>query len=325
MDDSLARALRFLEDHSAFLVVGHTEPDGDCVAAQLTLVRWLHRRGKRAAALSEGPFDRPEIASFAGEFVQRPGETMPAADAVVVIDCSALERTGVVSEFATGLPSLVVDHHASGSSFGDVRLVDPESPATTLLVFDIISAAGDRLAAEDADLLLLGFCTDTGFFRHLDPGSAPALRKVAGLLESGASPRRVYRAINSGRSLGQARLLGRMLDRVESHLDGRVLVTWQTLEDQHAAGAAARGSAELYTLLQMVAGSEIVVMVKEEAEDRCSVGLRSSGAFDVGRLAQSLGGGGHKPAAGYVAEGTIEHVTSCLLVRISNEIAQSEL
>jgi phosphoesterase RecJ-like protein len=320
VDDPYGRVLHFLEDHNAFLVVGHTEPDGDCIASQLTLVRWLRRRGKRAVALSEGPFDRPEVAAFAREFSIAPDGDFPDPDAVVVIDCSALERTGELSRLAEGLPSLVVDHHASGSSFGDVRLVDPGTPATTLLVYDLIVRAGDRLVAEDADLLLFGFCTDTGFFRHLDPESAPSLRKVAGLLEAGASPRRVYRAIYSGRRLGQAKLLGRMLERVESHCGGRVLLTWQDLEDRRRAGEEARGSAELYTLLQMVGGSEIVVMVKEEAEHSCSVGLRSSGGFDVGHLAQSLGGGGHRPAAGYVEDGTIEEVKDRLLERLHREL-----
>ena len=53
----------FLRRYESYLVFGHIEPDGDCVASQLVLSSFLKRRGKQVSVFSEGPFDRPEIKS----------------------------------------------------------------------------------------------------------------------------------------------------------------------------------------------------------------------------------------------------------------------
>jgi phosphoesterase RecJ-like protein len=42
-----ADAVRFIRSHSSFLVLGHKEPDGDCVASQLTFASLLRAMGKR--------------------------------------------------------------------------------------------------------------------------------------------------------------------------------------------------------------------------------------------------------------------------------------
>ena len=60
--------LEFLGKHSSYLVVGHKEPDGDCVGSQLALGSFLRRRGKKVALLSAGPFTRTEIMPFEHAF-----------------------------------------------------------------------------------------------------------------------------------------------------------------------------------------------------------------------------------------------------------------
>ena len=63
----------------------------------------------------------------------------------------------------------------------------------------------------------------------------------------------------------------------------------------------------------MVAGSEIIVFIKQEDAETCSVGLRSTSAYDVGALAKSFGGGGHKPASGFTATGSVEEIRAEIL------------
>jgi phosphoesterase RecJ-like protein len=91
-------------------------------------------------------------------------------------------------------------------------------------------------------------------------------------------------------------------------------VTHQSLEDLHSLGAGvARGSDEVYRILQAVQDVEVVAFIQEEEQGRCSVGLRSNGSWDVGTLARSMGGGGHTLAAGYSAPGSIAGIREQLL------------
>lgn len=297
-----------LRAHATFLVLGHVEPDGDCVASQLIVHSLLGRLGKRALLYNEGPFARPEISKHAARFsrVLRP-EDRQGDTAVVIVDCSTPERVGGLAEGIHGLRTLVIDHHASGSHFGDVRLIDPSSPAVALMLLGVLDALSLQPTSEEAELVLFGLCTDTAFFRHLDAGSAAAFDSVARIVRCGASPQAAYHGIYGGRSLAERRLLGTTLSRAESLHGGRLLLCTQTQEDQRI-GSGEGGSDELYRLLQTVAGVLIVVFIRQESGNEFSVGLRSTGGIDVGTVARSLGGGGHAPAAGCTMKGSLEQV-----------------
>jgi len=39
--------IEFIENHECFYILGHREPDGDCVGSQLALASFLKSAGKR--------------------------------------------------------------------------------------------------------------------------------------------------------------------------------------------------------------------------------------------------------------------------------------
>ncbi|UCF95804.1 MAG: bifunctional oligoribonuclease/PAP phosphatase NrnA [Spirochaetaceae bacterium] len=312
--------IEFLEGYQKFLVFGHVEPDADCVASQLVLSSFFRRRGKEVMIFSEGPFDRPEIIAYEQRFRKRIEDSNLKGDpAALILDCSTADRIGSMEKRIQGLPVLVVDHHAAGEDFGDVRWVDPRAPSVTFLIQHLIEAYLDRPTPGEAGLLLFGLARDTGFFRHLVENSGFVFEAVSRLVDIGASPRETYRMIHSGWELAKAKLLALSLQRVESELKGKVLITYQSLEDLHSLGSkAARGSDEVYRILQAVRGVEVVAFIQEEERDRCSVGLRSNGEYDVGTLARSMGGGGHTLAAGYTVAGSVPVVHSQLLAALKH-------
>ena len=315
----------FLSDYDRYLVVGHVEPDGDCVASSLVLARFLERRGKSAVLADEGPFDRPEVAAFQSLFRADPPPTAPGRTAAVVVDCSTADRLGGLGAAVAGLPVLVIDHHAAGQPFGAVRWVEPSAPAVAYLVQLLLESLGERIPAEDAELLLFGLSTDTGFFRHLGEGTSDTFQAVARLVEAGGSPQRVYRRIYAGWTLPWVRLLGVALSRAENRLDGQVLLTWWTLADFRNTGASfSRGSDEVYRALQTVADAEVIVFLRQEAQRRFSVGLRSAGRVDVGSLAQAMGGGGHPQAAGCTLTGTLSEVRRAVLAALESKLADGQ-
>jgi phosphoesterase RecJ-like protein len=305
---------RFFDRYDNYVILGHYEPDGDCAGAQLVLESWLGRKGKNAVVVSAGPFNRPEVAPLRSRFKDSIGsEEVTANAARILVDCSEPDRTRISSDDLKKLPCLVIDHHVSAVRYGDINIIDPSSPSTTLLILDLMESLGEKPNREEAELLLFGFCTDTGFFRHLDEKSSEAIRSVSRLVGYGASLRRVYHSIYGGRELNQFKLLGKLLERTESYADGKVLLTWQTLEDRGNDEGNIRGSDDLYKNLQSVRGNELVIFIKQENDRECSVGLRSTGSVNVAELAQSLGGGGHRLAAGCTVRGSIEKVRSDIL------------
>ncbi|MCX7029480.1 MAG: bifunctional oligoribonuclease/PAP phosphatase NrnA [Spirochaetes bacterium] len=316
MNDA-AGVRRFIEGRRLLVVAGHKEPDGDCIASQLAVAALAGRLGTPSLLLSAGPFDRPEIEDFAGRFsASAEGADLGPGAAAVIVDCSTPDRTGSVGPALAGLACLVIDHHSSGEVFGDVRYVDPAAPSTSALVLAIHESLGVPVDRDTARLLLFGLCTDTGFFRHLGTDSAETFRAVARLTERGTSTAEAFMMVYGRRSLASRKLLARMLERTLSLANDALLVSWQTLADREAVGAAPRGEEDLYRLLQTVKGNRAVVFLKEEEAGRWSVGLRSNPGIDVGVVALGFGGGGHRQAAGCDIAGTLESVRAAVVAAL---------
>jgi phosphoesterase RecJ-like protein len=309
MTSGIDAMLAFLVRHDAYLLVGHQEPDGDCVASQLVLASWLMKQGKQVGLLSAGPFTRTEIAPYAARFSGTiPEWCTPGLDcAVVVLDCSALSRIGpIATMLPADLPLAFIDHHAASGVCGEALFVDSTAPAVAFMIQQLLERAGHRLDHSEAGLLLFGLCTDTGFFRHLDEHSATVFHAAARLIAAGASPKQVFKDMNDGKPLLSRRLMGQLLSRVASYHDGKLLITWMDLHDQESYGLASRDSDMLYQLLMTVAGMEVAVVIRQETPGACTVGFRSKSAIDVASIAALFGGGGHRLAAGLHLDGTVQ-------------------
>ncbi len=310
---ALSAVLNALESHDVFFILGHEDPDADCLGSQRALGSWLERRGKTVHLCSVGPWGRPEIADWQPFFKDRIPEVPDGASPLtVILDCSSFDRTGFPEKVLPKAPVLVIDHHAAGSDYGDIRFVDALSPSTTLLIQELIEAAGDKPTREEAELLFLGFCTDTGYFRHIEPGRSEPLEFVSRLVAAGASPSETFRLLAGGRTLGSRKLLGRVLERAELYFGGRLVIAWETWKDWRELGSE-RDSDMLYQLLMSISGIEAAAVIREQNDGNCVVGLRAISDLDVSDIARFFGGGGHKKAAGCTIPGDRFDVTEHLM------------
>jgi len=115
------------------------------------------------------------------------------------------------------------------------------------------------------------------------------------------------------RDLATRKLLAELLTRTESHWGDRLLLTWQMIADKERLAATQRGEDDLYRLLQTIRGNVVVALIREEKEGFFSVGLRSNSSVDVGAIAASFGGGGHRQASGFDTRGTLASIRGTLL------------
>jgi bifunctional oligoribonuclease and PAP phosphatase NrnA len=302
--------VQYIKTGSKFIIVGHKEPDGDCVGSQLALRNALLRMGKEAKVSSAGPFKRAELKNYEGQFTEIPKEKENLK--IIVVDCSGMERTGNLQELLKSYPCAVIDHHEAvthpPSSVQQPIYVDANSPSCTLLIEKLINALGLDLTNEEADLLLFGLCTDTGFFRHLTDKNAYVFEAAARMVKRGANPKEIYKIMNGGKSLNSRLLMGNVLSRTESYFGGKLLISYETLKEFKKYGYEGRDSDNLNKMLLSVEGVEAVVIIRQECADSCTVSLRSMDKVDVSRIAASFGGGGHKNASGFTMKGKVSNL-----------------
>ena len=83
------------------------------------------------------------------------------------MDCSTIDRIGYIADEIEGLTVLTIDHHASGTKYGDLCYIVPKSFSTTLNIMQLYKALDIKLTTEIADHIFFGLATDTGFLKFV--------------------------------------------------------------------------------------------------------------------------------------------------------------
>ena len=302
----------FIQNHSNFIVIGHKEPDGDCIASCLGIAAILESFNKQYHLVSAGPFKRHEIVKFQQKFsssIDFMDSKEREQTGLIITDCSELSRLGDIDFDFKGLDTFVIDHHkTSGLPENALGYINGKAPAAAYLIQLFYESIIGPLPKELAEIIFFGICTDTGFFRFLNSSeiSADVFNAAARLTTYGADPRKIYNEINDGKPWSTRKLIGQLLARAERHLNGKLVITWETLDDTHKLGMEGRDSDALYQLLLSSKDVKAAVFLRQDTPTTCTGGFRSLDDVDVSQIAAKFGGGGHKNASGMSTEGRIE-------------------
>ena len=312
----------FIENHNFFFIAGHKEPDGDCITSCLGIAAILDYFGKPYQLLSAGPFKRNEVLPWQNQFsdaMEFQDESERKTSGLFIADCSEIVRLGDIDGDLKGLDTFVIDHHKTSEIGGELKgYINPDAPACAFLIQLFYEKLIGAVPSNLAKTLFFGICTDTGFFRFLTDNSSEVFAAVSRLVADGADPRTTYREINSGKPFSTRKLLGILLNKAERYLDGRLVVTYESLEDTKKWGLEGRDSDSLYQLMLSAKGVEAVVFLRQDTETTCTGGFRSQDKIDVSLVAAKFGGGGHKNASGMSCNGRVE----TLIPQIVKEFAR---
>lgn len=296
--------LREVRSGHRFLLTSHQSPDGDAVGSCLGLARLLRRQGKGAVIWLR---DEPPALyrALPGRERIHTGEEPPAGypekfDAVVVLECPSVDRTGIEAHLGD-LPLLNIDHHLGNQHYGKVNWVDTAAPAVGEMVYRLAHGLMIELDADTATALYLTLVTDTGGFRFSN-ATPQAFEAAAALVREGASPETVAMWLYESQPEAVLRLLGDMLQTLELHRDGRIATASLTREMFERAGAGPGDSEGLVDYPRSIAGVEAVALLRHLEDATIKVSLRSRGEVDVEQIARRHGGGGHRNAAGFLSE-----------------------
>lgn len=309
LDDRCSRAdwPRFVElirGAERILLTTHVRPDCDAVGSELAMAAILEHLGKEVRIVN--PFEIPANLKFIdpqGKLSRLGGgvpmEWIESIDLLLVIDTTAWAQLGQMAELirSTKAAVAVLDHHVSGDDLGAELFKETAAEATGRLVVEAADRLGVELTAQIARPLFAAVATDTGWFRFLST-SGDTYRLAARLADAGAVPHEIYRQLYENDTLGRLKLIGRVMARAQTELDGRLIHTWIEWEDFQAAGAAPPDSEDIINMTLSVAGTEFAVILVEQETGGFKVSFRSRYRVDCSRLAEQFGGGGHMQAAG---------------------------
>ena len=305
-----------------FLLTSHARPDGDSIGSQLAMAFALDALGKDVRIINADP--APEhYREFPGaDRIEIATELPPSieADALIVMECGDLSRTGVRG-FEGRFFVINIDHHVGNRMYGALNWFDESASACGEMVFDVIRALDVPLSLEIATHIYLAILTDTGAFHHsnITPRTFDICRQT---VEAGVNPAAMARRVFDSNSFGKLKLIGALLDRMELLDDGRLAVLYLDDAMLEACACTHNDTEGLINLPLTAREIQAVVFFKVSTDGTVRVSMRSKYDVDVRLVANAYGGGGHKNAAGFTVTRRLAEVRAEILDRVVAAISQ---
>ncbi|HEV3401065.1 MAG TPA: bifunctional oligoribonuclease/PAP phosphatase NrnA [Acidimicrobiales bacterium] len=316
----LERAAEAIGSAESLALACHQMPDGDALGSMLALQRLAQRAGKPAVASWPEPFSSaPHYSYLPGlDRATKPADFPAAPEVMVTFDCGSIERLGELAGPARAARTLVVvDHHATNDGFGTIDLIDPHAAASAVIVRRLVDRLGWPLDREAAICLYTGIVCDTGRFQY-ENTTPEVFEMAAELTRYGIPVGAISRQLFEEHRLAYLQLVADALQRVELDSDKRFVATWVTADDLTRNGVDLEETEGLIDLVRRTSEADVSCVLKE-APDGTRVSLRAVSDVDVGAIATSFGGGGHKAAAGFKSDRPVNEVLDAIRAAIPND------
>lgn len=311
MHDSFPQAIQLFEQANTILLTTHERTDGDDLGTALALAHLLKNLGKRVAVVVSGGVPQQLHYLPMSDTVT---ETLPRDeqgqiwkfDALVISGCSVRERVKHDEILQLQLPTINLDHHPDNKMYGDVNVVDHTKSSVAELTYDLFKFAKWNINHEIALCLLTGIVTDTGIFMHSNT-QASTLAAAADLMTKGARVSTVTKHTYEGKDLASLKAWSKALGNAHYDPIKQMIYSIITSEELDALGNPPLSAFEgIVETLNKVPEAKFAMFLKQD-DNRIKGSLRSEEhkGVDVQAIAQSLGGGGHKLAAGFTLLGTL--------------------
>lgn len=297
-----------IQKANRILLIADGKPDGDSIGTTLAFYHWLRREGKETTVFCSAAIPKNlQFLDLVHEFRRDPEIFNTAYDLIITFDAGSLRHCGVdllVPKLPKGYTLAVFDHHATNDRFGHINAVFIDACATAEVVYRFFEE--HRIAIDDrmATALLTGLIYDTSSFSN--SGTTSKGVEAAGhLFSCGARQTDVLRYLVQNKSVDSLKLWGLALSRLHYNEELDVVSTYFLAEDlpTKASEEAVEG---ISNFLNASCGHADTMLVLRETTDGKIKGSLRSIKRDISKVAQLVGGGGHKKASGFMVQGKIE-------------------
>lgn len=299
------------------LLALHVSPDVDSLTSALAMDLVLKRMGKKTKIISYSQVP-PKLLEYAGgeiEIADFSKINLSEFDLFISLDSAQqrmITRSPYPKKFPENFKIINIDHHITNNKYGNINFVYPYS-STAELLFWLFKDWGIKPDKELSDLLFRGIMTDSGGFQY-PMTSAQTFRAASELLEKGASLDEAVLFSLRSYNFKTLKYWGKILNNMKIDESGKFIWSIISAKEREELGVdptEIEGAASLFC--PVVQGTEFGIILNEESDHLVRGSLRARHEFDVSEIAVSLGGGGHKQAAGFSLEMSIKEAEKLVL------------
>jgi phosphoesterase RecJ-like protein len=297
-------------------ILPHVSIDGDALGSSIALAYAVKALGVEPVIYIEEEIPSNYEFLPGTEFVKVYQGQSESYELVLALDTGDIERLGRrVEIFNAASDTINIDHHTTNTEFAKLNYVKTNSSATGEIIYQLIKMMGVPLTKEISTCIYVAITTDTGGFRYSNTTSITH-QIVSDLINNGVNVSEVSQLLFETMSLSKTKLMGMAIQTLEILENGKaafITVTESMIKDTNAKEEDCDG---IVNIGRNIKGVEVAVLMKENGNESFKINLRSKKHVDVSVIANKLGGGGHKNAAGCTIEGKMDDIKQMLLKEI---------
>jgi len=200
-------------------------------------------------------------------------------------------------------PVIVIDHHVTESdlSFEHTMISEENALATSEIIYDIAVQNSWKISKQAAENIMIALLSDS-LGLSSEATTAKGVKVMADLIELGAHPSEIdtRRREFMKKSPEILAYKGRLIERVEYHLDGQLALVHIPWEEIAKYSDQYNPSMLVLDEMRLVIGVRIAVALKTYPDGKVTGKIRVNPDAKIAeKVAGFFGGGGHPFAAGF--------------------------
>ncbi len=308
-NSSVSEISSILSEPKKILITTHYNPDGDAIGSSLALYHYLKKKGHSVNVLI--PNDVPEFLGWMPgledaviyfHHSKKGARLIKEAELIFCLDYNAISRVNLFKDQLLSAESrkVLIDHHPFPEDQFDLSFSIIEVSSTAELIYNFISALGDRdlIDYSVGVNIYVGMMTDTGSFSYAC--NYPETHTiVADLIKRGVDTELVHRLVYDTYAENRMRLLGFCLSEkmvvLNEYSTAYIWLTKEDLEKYNHQPGDTEGFVNYALSIRNISCAALFT----EKNGSIRISLRSKADFPVNEIARKyFKGGGHMNAAG---------------------------
>ncbi|MFP4016730.1 MAG: DHH family phosphoesterase [Halanaerobiales bacterium] len=322
--ESLMQVRDMIEKKDNFLLMGHVDPDGDCIGSLFALKWYLDFLNKHSLILLENsPSERYELFDIDPSDYLTFEEFSPDSNTdytCLALDAGDMDRLGSGKELAEKYFLINIDHHLNNPEYGDINYVNSEKAAVGEIIYDLLELSNDfQINKKVGTAIVTAVIADTGGFRYQNT-TARVFDIISEIMETGVDIYRINRSIFADYKFNSVKLKGMALSTLELHDNEKIAYLRVEQNMLKKVGLDIDDASGLVNYARDIRGVEVGLIFSELNENETRVGFRSNEYCPVNEIAAIFGGGGHARAAGCTIDKNIDKAQKMVLSKVEEYV-----
>lgn len=317
MQIGFKEAEQFLRNCKDAVIITHRNPDGDCIGSGFAMKDILAELGVRSRVVCHDEFpDRYDFMTNTGA-----GEEFEP-QSIIAVDIADKKLMGKYEEIYGDKVGLCIDHHISNKDYAELTLLNGNAAAACEVIYDLAKFMGVNITNHCATCLYTGIATDSGCFKYACTTSHThevAAEMMAEHPDINFS--KINRYMFDVQSLGRMKLEGKLVELMESYLDGKLIIVAVTQDMLNTLGVKMDELEGFAPLTIRLENTEVGILMREREDGVFKCSMRSADEVNVSEICQTIGGGGHAKAAGCTIEGSLEDAKKFLIDAVERALS----